>query len=108
MNLLLKETVYFSQRKDSSFALVRNNSKTDTLAFVAISQSILRGASEWKIALITGFENVDFAIVPSIHCLFGTVILDAKVAIFLGRNNQGCYSQYKKNNFIRLSLCYEF
>ena len=108
LNLLLKETVYFSQRKDSSFALVRNNSKTDTLAFVAISQSILRGASEWKIALITGFENVDFAIVPSIHCLFGTVILDAKVAIFLGKNNQGNYSQYKKNNFLKLSLGYEF
>lgn len=108
LNMLLKETIYFAQRQDSSFALVRNDSKTDTLAFIALSQSILRGASEWKIAFITGFENVDFAIVPSIHCLFGTVILDAKVAIFLGKNNQGNYSQYKKNNFLKLSLGYEF
>ena len=108
LNLLLRETVYFNKRNDASFALFRNNSMTDTLFFFSLSQSILRGAVEWKLSFIAGFENVDFAIIPSIHCLFGTILLDAKVGIFLGKNTQGSYSQYKKNNFVKLSLGYEF
>lgn len=108
LNMLLKETLYFRQREDVSFALLRNNEKIDTLAFVSLSQSILRGAAEWKIAFIAGFENVDFTIIPSLHCLFGTIILDAKVGIFVGKNDKGNYSQYKKNNFVKLSLGYEF
>jgi len=108
LNILLKETIYFNKREGASFAFLRNNEKTDTLAFISLSQSVLRGAMEWKILFIAGFENVDFAIVPSLHCLFGTIIVDAKVGFFVGKNEQGNYSQYKKNNFVKLSLGYEF
>ena len=108
LNILLKETIYFNKREDASFAFLRNNAKTDTLAFISLSQSVLRGAMEWKILFIAGFENVDFAIVPSLHCLFGTIIVDAKVGFFVGKDEQGNYSQYKKNNFVKLSLGYEF
>ena len=108
LKMLLKETIYFHQRENAFSALFRNNAKTDTLAVISLSQSILRGASEWKIAFIAGFENIDFAIVPSLHCLFGTVILDAKLAVFVGKKREGNYGQYKKNSFFKLSLGYEF
>ncbi|MGP1414806.1 MAG: hypothetical protein ACTTJ6_02555 [Treponema sp.] len=110
LNMVLKETIYFysSQTKDVAFALLRKASNTDTLAFFSLSQSILRGALEWKLSFIAGFEDIDFAIVPSIHCIFGTVILDAKLGFFVGKNGKGSYSQYKKNNFVKLSLGYEF
>ena len=108
LNMLLKETVYFRERPSASFALFRSNTKTDTIAFISLSQTILRGASEWKIAFMAGLENVDFAIIPSFHCLLGTISLDAKVGIFVGKYNHGNYSQYAKNNFVKLSLGYEF
>lgn len=108
LNILLKETIYFRKRDSAYFAFLRNNAKTDTLAFISLSQSVLRGAMEWKILFVAGFENVDFAIIPSLHFLFGTIIVDAKVGFFVGKNEQGHYSQYKKNNFVKLSLGYEF
>jgi len=108
LNMLLKESIYFKERQDDCSILSRKKQKTNTLAFISLSQSVLRGAMEWNISFVTGFEDVDFAIMPSIHCLFGTIILDAKIGIFLGKNNKGNYSQYRKNNFIKLSLGYEF
>ena len=110
LNILLKESVYFYSNQGDTFyyALFRRGSKTDTIAFFSLSQTVLRGAMEWKLSFITCFENVDFAIEPSLHCLFGTIALDAKVGIFVGKNSHGNYSQYKKNSFFRLSLGYEF
>lgn len=86
----------------------RKSRQTDTFALISLSQTILRGALEWKLLFASCFEDVDFAIIPSVHAIFGTLIFNAKIGIFLGKDDVGSYSQYNKNNFIKLSLGYEF
>jgi len=111
LNLLIKETIWFSSIEDNDilkYNFYRKKRQTDTLALISLSQTILRGALEWKILFATSFEDIDFAIIPSIHAIVGTILFDAKVGIFLGKNEDGIYSQYNKNNFFKLSLGYEF
>lgn len=112
LNFLIKETIWFSSiSKDEDvlkYAFFRKPAYTDTLALISLSQTILRGALEWKLLFVSCFESVDFAIVPSVHVIFGSIILDAKIGIFLGKDDIGIYSQYNKNNFLKLSLGYEF
>lgn len=112
LNLVLKEIIWVYAIENSNahilYSLFRKNRQTETTSLLSLSQNILRGAVEWKIALMIGLEDVDFAILPSLHAVFGTIIFDAQLGIFLGKNYSGQFSQYHKNNYIRLSFGYEF
>ncbi len=112
LNLVIKETIwmYAIEKNDEkvSYALFRKNRQTETISFLSLSQTILRGAVEWKLSLMMGLEDVDFAILPSLHAMFGTIIFDAQLGVFLGKNYNGTFSQYHKNNYIKLSFGYEF
>ena len=112
LNFLIKEAVWFSainKLEDTlKYAFFRKIAQTNTTAVISLSQTVLRGALTWKLLFTTCFEDIDFAIIPSIHAVFGTIIVDAKLGIFLGKDSIGVYSQYNKNNFLKLSLGYEF
>lgn len=109
LNILLKEDIWLSKADENTFyAFVRDKNRTNTTSLIALSQTILRGAVEWRLIFIATFENIDFAIVPSFHAIFGTIIFDANIGLFLGKDDNGIYSQYKKNNYLKISLGYEF
>jgi len=109
LNLLLKEDIWLSKADANVFyAFVRDKNQTNTTSLISLSQTILRGAVEWRLIFIASFENVDFAIIPSFHAIFGTIIFDANIGLFLSKNDVGLYSQYKKNNYLKISLGYEF
>ena len=112
LQLILKETAWFKNLKNEknnlSYIFFRKTHRTDTTLLASLSQNILRGALEWKLLFLANFEDVDFAISPSIHAIFGTILFDAQVVVFLGRGNEGIYSQYNRNNFLKLSVGYEF
>ena len=112
LNLVMKETIWMYSMEEGDkknlYSLFRKDRQTETISLLSLSQTILRGAVEWKIALMMGLEDVDFAILPSLHAMFGTIIFDAQLGIFLGRDSNGTLSQYHKNNYLRLSFGYEF
>ena len=110
-NLVFKETIWtyiLEEDANASYALFRKNRQTETISLFSLSQTILRGAVEWRIAVMMGLEDVDCALLPSLHALFGTIIFDAQLGFFLGRNHSGTFSQYHKNSYLRLKLGYEF
>lgn len=107
ISMLLKETIWtsFIQEKDNTYIFVRNKNLTDTVLYFYISQSLLRQALEWRFEFIANIENKEFFVIPSIHALLGTIILDTKIGICINNN---VYSQYDKNSFFKLSLGYAF
>lgn len=112
VNLVFKETIWMYTLKEDSakvyYSFFRKTKQTETVSLLSISQTILRGAIEWRIALMMGLEDIDFAILPSIHALFGTIIFDAQMGFFTGKDSKGTFSQYHNNNYLRLSFGYEF
>lgn len=110
--LVFKEIIWTyaieKNNNQTSYALFRKETQTETVSLLSLSQTILRGAVEWKIALMMGIENVDFAIFPSLHAIFGTIIFDTQLGFFIGKDHTGAFSQYHKNNYLRLSFGYEF
>jgi len=109
LNILLKEDIWLSKaNEDVFYAFVRDKNQTHTTSLIGLSQRILRGAVEWRLIFIASFESADFAIIPSFHAIFGTIIFDANIGLFLGKDDVGIYGQYKKNNYLKISLGYEF
>ncbi len=114
LQLIFKETAWLKNIKnvehtnDLTYVFFRRRSQTDTVLLTSLSQNVLRGALEWKLLFLANLEDVDFLFAPSVHVIFGTIILDAQVAVFFGQDWRGSYSQYHKNNFLKLSIGYEF
>lgn len=90
-----------------SSGLEKTLKPTDTKLKVVFSQKVLRSSLEWKIALVSGIEDGDFLISPGINWLLGSVVLDAEAGFFGGKEN-GKLGRYRKNNFIKISVGYEF
>lgn len=85
----------------------KNMKITDTHFSFVLSQKLIRGSFEWRIAALVGVEDSDFMIMPGVNWLFGTVLMNADFAFF-GGNKAGKFGRFGDNHFIKLSVGYKF
>ncbi len=82
-------------------------SKTNTKINFALSQRVLRGSMEWKIATLVGIEDKDFMITPSLNWILGSFTVDCSLGFFAG-DKKGKLGKFYNNHFLKLSLEYKF
>lgn len=81
--------------------------RTSTKIMLLLSQPLLRDSINIKLRTIMACETVDFMMVPSVDWTFGTLFVDAEAGFFFGKKD-GLFSQYKDNNYLKLSIGYTF
>ena len=90
-----------------SFDLEKKSKRTDTRLLFILSQKLIRGSLEWRIAATVGIEDADFMIAPGLHWQFGTLLLDADAGFFGGKKT-GKLGKYRDNHFIKFGIGYAF
>lgn len=111
LNLVAAETIKLNtqniNKENSSDDIEKGSKITDTHIMLAISQKLVRGAFEWKVASTFGLEDLDFMIVPSANLLLGSTVIDVGFGFFGGMKT-GKFGRYINNHFIKFSVGYIF
>ncbi len=109
LNAVAAEKITLQHKKigTNSEDIEHGDKPTNTTLMFSIAQSLLRGSLEWKIAASVCVEDADFFINPSLHWQVGTLLIDCNLGVF-GGSPSGKVGRFAKNNFIQLSLGYEF
>ncbi len=109
LNAVIAEKITLQHKKIGTNPkdIEQDDTPTNTMFMFSIAQSLLRGSLEWKIAANVCIEDADFFINPGLHWQAGTLLIDCNIGIF-GGSPSGAVGRFAKNNFIQLSLGYEF
>lgn len=80
---------------------------TATTVYGRVSQSLLRGALEWRLGGSVDIENAVFCVMPGVQWLFASFMVDCTAGIFSGKplaNSQNPFD----SSFIKLTVSYSF
>jgi len=90
-----------------NFDIEADASLTSTRLTTMLSRKFLRDELEVRAAVVWGIEDKDCVIIPSIIWTRDSLRAAFSGCFFLGDSN-GQLGQYKKNNFLKMSLAYSF
>ncbi len=111
INFQAVETIRLQQKKIKKsagyFDIEKGLKQTDTRLIFVLSQRLVRGSLEWRLATTVGIEDKDFLIVPAVHWQFGTLLLDLDLGFFGGDKN-GKLGRFRDNYFVKFSVGYKF
>jgi len=80
---------------------------TATRLTAMLSKKFLRDELELRAAFVWGIEDMDFAVIPALIWTKDDLRTALSGGFFAG-NSDGQLGQYKKNNFLKLSITYMF
>lgn len=91
----------------SPFDVEYGRNPTETTLRAGLSQSVLRGAMEWRLCGFFNIEDASFYMMPEIQWLFASFMVDCTVGIFGGKKTDENPEPFR-NSFVRLSIVYSF
>lgn len=108
LNITAAQHIILHHKHIYSFSDVEyGRSVTTTTIFAGLSQSLLRGAFEWRLGGYMDIEDTAFCVMPGIQWFFASFTVDCTAGIFGGKQTKKSPHPFD-NSFVKLTVSYAF